>query len=40
MDKIYYELALLINKELYDANIIPPSLYKITEQNIFKELSK
>lgn len=39
IEELYYELALLINKELYEENYISPSLYKNTEKELLKESS-
>ena len=36
--KIILELALTLNKELFDENKISYKMYKYTEENIFKEL--
>lgn len=39
-EKIILEVALYLNKELFDENIISYKIYKYTEQNILKELRK
>lgn len=38
--KLYYEIALLINEELYKENSITLLQYKQTEENLMKELNK
>ena len=38
IEDIYYELALILNKELYDEEIISHILYQKTEKEILKRL--
>ena len=40
LEKMYYEVALIINEELYKENAISPVEYKQTEENLEKELNK
>lgn len=37
IEKLYYELAVLINQELYEENAISPNLYKQAETDLLKE---
>ena len=39
LDKMYYEVALIINEELYKENTITSVQYKQTEENLIKELN-
>ena len=39
-EKIYYELAILINEDLYNENLISPSLYKNAEKELLKNISR
>ncbi len=36
--EIYLEIALIVNKNMYDSLLIPYNIYKITEDNILKKL--
>lgn len=38
--KIYLEVALTLNKELFDENKISYKMFKYTEENILNELKK
>ena len=40
LDKMYYEVAIIINEELYKENAITPSQYKQTEESLIEELNK
>ncbi len=35
-EKIYYELALFINKEMYDEKLIPHDIYLKTEESLLR----
>lgn len=35
---LYYELALIINKEMFDSNNIPFNLFKSVEDEILKKI--
>ena len=37
-NRIYLEIALLINKELYEENRISYQVYKWVENNLYKEM--
>lgn len=39
-DKLYYEIALIINEELYEENKISPILHRQTEKEILKKLHR
>ena len=37
--EIYLEIALSINKEIYESNYIPYHIYKSTEEELLKKLN-